>query len=92
MPTLDLSDDELQAFINICAHASGPGITWMVCNGLLMKAQQAAQAKMPLQTETIEYPPDWPRSDKSPPEKPAYDATTRPLEPPHRRRANSEDR
>jgi len=44
MPTIDLSDEELQGFITLCATASGPGINWVLTNALLTKAQAAAPA------------------------------------------------
>jgi len=47
MPLLDLSDEELQGLITLCATGSGPGITWMLTNAILTKAQQAAQNKPP---------------------------------------------
>jgi len=47
MPTLDLSDEELQGLITLCATGSGPGITWMLTNAILMKAQQASGKQPP---------------------------------------------
>jgi hypothetical protein len=48
MPILDLSDEELQGLIMICANGSGPGVTWLLTNAILTKAQQAAQKDPPL--------------------------------------------
>ena len=84
MPTLDLTDEELQGLILVCANASGPGVSWMLTNALLTKAQQAALAAKPQNVD--------PGDLTAMMERPVYDATTRPLEPPHRRRANSDDR
>ena len=83
MPSIDFTDAELQQLIQIVATGSGPGINWVVSNGLLQKFQAAAQAKAADQHENLMTGGAMP---------PAFDATTRPLEPPHRRRANSEDR
>lgn len=44
MPTIELTDEELQGLIMVCANASGPGVSWMLTNALLTKAQAAAQA------------------------------------------------
>lgn len=44
MPTIDLSDEELQGLIMICANGSGPGISWMLTNAILTKAQSASQS------------------------------------------------
>ena len=51
MPVLDLTDEELQGLIMVCANASGPGVSWMLTNALLTKAQQAAQTKKAEQAE-----------------------------------------
>ena len=85
MPQIDFTDDELQQLIQIVATGSGPGINWIISNGLLTKIQAAAQ-KQPMISG--EQPPS--RAPLN--EQMQYDATTRPLEPPHRRRANSDDR
>jgi hypothetical protein len=42
MPTLELTDEEAQQLTLVLANASGPGISWMMTNGLLTKVQQAA--------------------------------------------------
>ena len=44
MPTIDLTQEELQGLVNVLATASGPGITWMLTNTLLQKLQAAEQA------------------------------------------------
>lgn len=44
MPTLDLTDEELQGFVVLCATASGPGINWTLTNALLNKARLAQEA------------------------------------------------
>lgn len=44
MPVLDLSDEELQGFVHLCATASGPGVSWMLTNALLTKARLAQEA------------------------------------------------
>ena len=43
MPTIELTNEELQGLITLAATGSGPGINWILCNGLLQKAQAAAQ-------------------------------------------------
>lgn len=45
MPVLDLTDEELQGFVVLCATASGPGINWQLTNALLSKARLAQEAK-----------------------------------------------
>lgn len=47
MPVLDLTDEELQGFVVLCATASGPGINWTLTNGLLNKARLAQEASKP---------------------------------------------
>ena len=52
MPVLDLTDEELQGFVVLCATASGPGINWTLTNGLLNKArlaQERSQANLQAQ-------------------------------------------
>ena len=44
MPTIELSDEELQGFVHLCATASGPGVSWMLTNALLTKARLAQEA------------------------------------------------
>ena len=44
MPTIDLTQEELQGLVNVLATASGPGINWMLTNALLTKLQAADQA------------------------------------------------
>ena len=44
MPTIDLSEEELQGLVQICATGSGPGINWMLTNAILSKARQAQEA------------------------------------------------
>ena len=44
MPTIDLTDEELQGFVVLCATASGPGINWQLTNALLSKARLAQEA------------------------------------------------
>ena len=48
---LDLSDEELQTLVTVVATASGPGINWMLTNGILTKLQGAAQGELPLPTK-----------------------------------------
>ena len=91
MPVLDLTDEELQGLIQLAATGSGPGITWVLTNQILTKAQQAASASHESKLAQGMQPHFDERSALAQPP-PAYDAVTRPLEPPHRRRANSEDR
>lgn len=43
MPALDLTDEELQGFVVLCATASGPGINWTLTNALLNKARLAQE-------------------------------------------------
>ena len=43
MPTIDISDEELQGFVHLCATASGPGVSWMLTNALLTKARLAQE-------------------------------------------------
>lgn len=43
MPSIEVTDEELQGFITLCATASGPGINWMLTNALLTKAREAQQ-------------------------------------------------
>ena len=43
MPVLELSDEELQGFVHLCATASGPGVSWMLTNALLTKARLAQE-------------------------------------------------
>lgn len=54
MPVLDLTDEELQGFVHLCATASGPGVSWMLTNALLTKArlaQEVAQNLVPAGTK-----------------------------------------
>jgi len=44
MPTLDLSDEDIQQLTMVLANASGPGISWLTVNALLTKLQTQAQA------------------------------------------------
>lgn len=44
MPVIELSDEELQGFVILCATASGPGINWQLTNALLNKARIAQEA------------------------------------------------
>ena len=44
MPTIELTDEELQGFVHLCATASGPGVSWMLTNALLTKARLAQEA------------------------------------------------
>lgn len=48
MPTIDLSDEELQGLVTVLATASGPGISWMLTNTLLTKVRQAQEAAQPV--------------------------------------------
>lgn len=43
MPVLELSDEELQGLILVCATGSGPGVSWMLTNALLTKARLAQE-------------------------------------------------
>lgn len=45
MPSIELTDEELQGFVHLCATASGPGVSWMLTNALLTKARLAQEAK-----------------------------------------------
>ena len=46
MPTIDLSQEELQGLVTVLATASGPGINWMLTNNLLQKLQGAAEGQV----------------------------------------------
>ena len=46
MPTIDLTQEELQGLVTVLATASGPGITWMLTNNLLQKLQGAAEGQV----------------------------------------------
>ena len=45
MPVIELTDEELQGFVHLCATASGPGVNWMLTNALLTKARAAQEAR-----------------------------------------------
>jgi len=62
MPTIDLSDEDMQQLVLVLANASGPGISWAVTNGLLTKLQQQAQnsplnAQMDVKAKRRHVPP-----------------------------------
>ena len=46
MPTIDLTQEELQGLVTVLATASGPGINWMLTNNLLQKLQGAAEGRV----------------------------------------------
>ena len=43
MPLIEFSDEQVQQLTLVLANASGPGISWMMTNGLLATLQQQAQ-------------------------------------------------
>jgi len=45
MPMIEFSDEQVQQLTLVLANASGPGISWMMTNGLLATLQAQTQAK-----------------------------------------------
>ena len=63
MPTLELTPEELVALTHLAANASGPGITWLLTNPILLKCQTAQQQQMIASNGQTATPPRPNRED-----------------------------
>jgi hypothetical protein len=58
MPMIEFSDEDLQQLTVFLANASGPGINWVLTNGLLTKLQQQVQNPTKPPTKPNKRAPD----------------------------------